>query len=107
MPCPECGKLFAEAKDLIVHTQIHTELWLFQCEHCGKRLRDKQSLASHIAEDHAKLAPEAVMPPAVVRLCERKANPKRAIDKQSVGSSASKEPPFKGLKLRSFQIISP
>ncbi|KAL1373612.1 hypothetical protein pipiens_018572, partial [Culex pipiens pipiens] len=84
VPCPECGIMFAEAKDLIVHTKrIHSELWLFQCDQCGKRHRDKQSLATHMAEDHAKLAPEVAVPPAMVRMCERKANPKRAMDKES------------------------
>jgi len=52
--CPVCSHRFGVTKDLNHHLKSHTEQ--FCCEHCGRTLRSKYALATHIARVHNGVA---------------------------------------------------
>lgn len=59
--CPICGEPFFTKNALKDHAAIHEQqekdLWLYECDHCGKKARKKCQLEIHVQSQHSKYPP--------------------------------------------------
>ncbi|XP_076801324.1 PR domain zinc finger protein 10-like isoform X3 [Clavelina lepadiformis] len=53
-PCPVCGKKFAKKYTLKLHCTVHSDVFNFLCQSCGKGFKRKDKLNDHIKRMHVE-----------------------------------------------------